>query len=146
MKNIFVLILKQFAFWIFFFAFQRTIFLGYHSDKLVEIDFITILQSFWYAIRIDLSAASYIMVIPFVLLMIQSFMVKLFYTKFITIYTISLVFIFSIMNIADLGLFEEWETKLNMRDLDYLTHPKDAALAVSDAPLLIFSLIFCFNC
>ncbi len=59
--------------WIGYFVFSRTIFLLFYYDKTLELGIETTLKTFLYGLRLDLSFASYLSVIPFFLILISFF-------------------------------------------------------------------------
>lgn len=126
-------------FWILYFLIARLTFITYHLRQFVEIDFVDILKSFGYGLWLDMSIASYLSLIPFILTAISVLwprIVKLIYP----IYSIVLVIITSIMIMADLELFSAWGFRLDASILHYIRSPREAWVSTLSSP--IFLLLF----
>src|ERR1039458_34402 len=74
MKKIIFSFLRQLLFWILFFDFTRVVFLLYNFRLILaeKIGLSNIVGVFWYSLKLDLATAGYIMIFPFLLLLIQS--------------------------------------------------------------------------
>lgn len=133
----------QFIFWILIFAFSRMIFLIYYSGDILSknIDFLSIISVFFYALKLDISTASYILLLPFIILLIQSFYSPKWINYVNKIYTILILFVNALINGGELGIYEEWQTKLNYKALLYLKQPKEAFDSISTSIFLILLLI-----
>jgi len=64
-KNKLLFFLSYFLLWIGYFVFSRMIFLLFYHSKTLELGLETTLKTFLYGLRLDLSFASYLSVIPF---------------------------------------------------------------------------------
>ncbi|MDD5569828.1 MAG: sulfatase-like hydrolase/transferase [Bacteroidales bacterium] len=145
MKQIIISLIKQLVFLLLFFAFARLIFLIYYCIELKGIDFISISAVFVHSLKLDLSTACYILIFPSFLLFVQS----LFNPKWInliskTYYSI-VIFIYSLISSAELGLYEEWKTKLNYKALLYLKHPGEVVSSVSSMQSVVLIALFLFQ-
>ncbi|MCD4747037.1 MAG: sulfatase-like hydrolase/transferase [Bacteroidales bacterium] len=145
MKQILSSLFKQLIFWLLFFAFTRAVFLIYHY-KLIIIEnagFFEIISSFYNALLLDLATTCYILFFPFFLLLIQS----VYHPKWLNIinkiYTAILLLLYSIISATELGIYEEWKTKLHYKALMYLKHPDEIFNTASTGNffLLIFILL-----
>jgi len=146
MKNILKSFGKQILFWLLFFTLTRIIFLIYYSKYLAGIDFISIAAVFWHGLKLDLSTVFYIVSIPFILLTIQSFVHRKWMNKVMLIYTAVIIFVYSIIVTAELGIFDEWHTKLSVKALRYVSHPSEVfnSAATSTFFFLLAILFFLF--
>ncbi|MEI6765422.1 MAG: sulfatase-like hydrolase/transferase [Bacteroidota bacterium] len=134
--------LQQAAFWLLLFAVFRAVFLVYHIPLLSGIPFGNIAASFWFALPLDLSACSYILLLPFLICVIQTFYSPR-WLNYITItYTIIIILIFSGITTAELGVFEEWRTKLHYKALLYLLHPAEIMDTAPTGTFILLGLIF----
>ena len=96
MIKIFASLFRQFVFWLLFFALNRIVFLIYynHLVSLEKPGFGKILAGFWHALRLDIATASYILIIPFSLLLLRSLISSRFF--FIANKTYALIIITAI--------------------------------------------------
>jgi len=141
MVRILTSIIKQFIFWLLFFAMIRFTFLIYNVNFLIKdnIDFVSIVASFWHALKLDISTTCYILIFPFLLLFVQSIYSPKWINYINKVYTIIIVAIYSLISSGELGIYPEWKTKLHFKALTYLRNPAEAY--DSSSTLTFFSLI-----
>lgn len=127
MKKILASFFRQLIFWLLFFAFTRVVFLVYYSQAIESqgIGLAETLLSLFYALKLDLATASYFMVLPFLLLLIQSFWGARIFNLINKVYTFLFLVIYSGISVTELGIYEEWKTKLHYKALLYLNHPDE---------------------
>ncbi len=127
MKTILKSLIKQFIFWLLFFAFLRAIFLIYNYKFLIieDISFCEVIASFWYAINLDIASTCYILLVPFLILLVQSLYCPNWLNIFNKVYTAIILFLYSLLTTAELGIYEEWKTKLHYKALKYLSNPTE---------------------
>ena len=142
MRNILKYFLKLFLFWMLLFLIQRIFFLLFQYDQLPGIGIINILLSGWYALPMDVSMTSYILLFPvlqfFILLVKDLKLIK----GIILSYFIIIIILSAFINIVDLGLFEAWGSKLNNKALSYLAYPEEAIAATAATPIILLTGIF----
>jgi phosphoglycerol transferase MdoB-like AlkP superfamily enzyme len=137
LKNLFVL-LRFFVFWLLFFAITRISFEIYFRGKLKVASAKEIVESFLYAIRLDLSTAAYIAAIPLLVSLIVWFIpgatVKpVIYKTYIWLCLLLVCF----LTILDFNIYQEWSTKVNYRVFDSIIHQFSESLASSgSAPII----------
>ncbi len=146
---------KYFLFWVGYFIVARLIFVLYHFDNTQSIGFQNIIEVFTHGIRLDLSAAGYFSILPFMLYSFSFlFNRKENFGGVIKIYTIVFILISSSLIAADLELFKNWGYRIDDTFLKYLMSPNEAAASVISYPVftlvsifLIFSIvsIYIFN-
>jgi phosphoglycerol transferase MdoB-like AlkP superfamily enzyme len=142
LRQIIFSFLRQYLFWLVFFALCRLVFLIFNLiTHPTAIDFESVL-AFWYALPLDNSAASYLLVFPFLLLFFQSLFPSrsFYYANYV--YNILAIGLLSIISSAELGIFDEWKTKLNYKALTYLERPYE--VIQSTKAWIAFSVIFSF--
>jgi phosphoglycerol transferase MdoB-like AlkP superfamily enzyme len=124
--------------WILLFQLFRILFLTYHFKKTLELPGIIWAQTAWHGLRMDISFAGYILVLPTILI---AFTWKSWrwYNRFISIYTSSVVFLIVLLTIADLEIFRAWGFRIDSTSLHYLKTPVEAWASVSSAP--VFALV-----
>ncbi len=135
--------LKYFFFWVAYFLVARLIFVLYHFKTTQSIGFQNIIGVFTHGIRLDLSAAGYFSVIPFVLFSF-SFLFKRqeIFGGVIRFYTILFILISSSLIATDLELFKNWGYRLDDTFLKYLLSPSEMAASVSSYPVFLLVTIF----
>lgn len=123
--KIFISITKQFVFWMLVFAVSRSVFFVYYSG-ILEIENIPVSEmfaSFWYALPLDIATASYILIIPFLLLFVQS-LYKAGWLNYINLtYTAIILFAYLLITTSEIGIYDEWKTKLHYKALHYISNP-----------------------
>lgn len=129
-------------FWLLFFAVCRLLFLIYHPALLRSLTTNEISLSFLYGLRMDLSFAGYICILPFIIFLLQPIFKSFKGNGIINIYTITLIILFSFFTIADLGLYSAWGYRMDATPLQYLKSPKEMGASISSAPLLLLLFIF----
>lgn len=127
MRKIFSFFLKHILFFIFYFAFIRLIYLLYHLKelKILKIGFYESSASFFYGLRLDLSTSIYFLLIPFLLILLQLIICKDWINKVQKIYLTFILLIYSLLAAAEMGIYEEWKTKMHYKALLYLTNPTE---------------------
>lgn len=126
------------GFWILYFAFARIIFLLFNFDKTKELNSIFELCAiFLYGFKIDLSATGYILSIPTLALILNSFFSRYWFPKFILGYTTILIFLISSIVISDASLYEHWTHKLDIFGMFYLNNFEDVAGFIPSSTILI---------
>lgn len=117
--------IKQFLFWIFFFLLNRLVFMAYHFDKLSGIRFSETIATFYQAIYLDVSTACYLLILPFFLSIFQSLKWQRFFAAINNLYSWIIIVVVSVLVSSELGVYDEWGTKLNAKALMYLEHPSE---------------------
>lgn len=125
--KIFWALIKQFAFWIVFFAITRTIYILYNLRyfALDDIGFGETLASYYHGFQLDLATACYFLIIPFFILLIQSFTKAGWLNTLNKIYMLLVIIVYSLITTTELGIYEEWKTKLHYKAIMYITHPTE---------------------
>jgi phosphoglycerol transferase MdoB-like AlkP superfamily enzyme len=133
---------KQLVFWLIFFAVQRAIFLFYYSYLIrsENIEFGEVLKTFYYALKLDISMASYILIFPMLLLIFQTIIHGKWADYINKIYVAVILLIYMLVSAAEIGIYSEWQTKMSYKGLLYLRHP-DEILNSSSTSVFIF-LVF----
>lgn len=127
MSKLIFALFRQFIFWLMVFFATRTIFLVYYSTSISieEIPFQEILLCFWYALPLDISTACYLMLFPFFLSIVNSFFGFKWINTINLVYTAVFLLIYLLITTTELGIYEEWKTKLQFKALKYLSNPDE---------------------
>lgn len=138
MKESLISLFRQLLFWLLVFAVERLLFLLYFSSLIstAEIPLSEVLKTFYYALMLDISTASYILIIPFLLLLVQLFTKAKWPDIVNRFYTAVVLMVYLLISVVELGLYGEWESKLSFKALIYLRRPDEVFHSVSNALLL----------
>src|SRR5258708_39293641 len=71
------------------------------------------------------------MIFPLLILIVQSIYNHKVFGKINKVYTIIAILLLSIITSVELGLYDEWKTKLNYKALTYLEHPSEVVRTAS---------------
>ncbi len=131
LKNLFVL-LRFYIFWLLFFFINRVSFEVYFRKKLKIANAKEIAETFFYGLRLDLSATAYIAALPLIISIALWFMPPanirvIFYRVYIWICLVLVCF----LTILDFNIFQEWSTKVNYRVFDSIIHQFSESIASS---------------
>jgi len=131
LKSLFSL-LRFYLYWLIIFFITRVTFEIYFRGKLKIASVKEVIESFLYAIRLDLSTSAYITAIPLLVAIIVWFIpaikVKAIWLR---IYVWICLLLISFLTILDLNIFTEWSTKVNYRVFDSIIHQFSESLASS---------------
>ena len=139
-RHIFFL-LKLYLFWVIVFFINRLVFILYFIKDFKPAGVKNTLLSFVYGLRLDFSAAAYLFAVPFLVFIIQMFFRKNFFSSFFKIYAYILVALICLVSAGDLGIYQSWGTRLNMRALSMLVYPTEAFLSMASSPIVVLSTI-----
>jgi phosphoglycerol transferase MdoB-like AlkP superfamily enzyme len=138
----FKFLLIYFLAWIIFFDLMRVVFLCYHFGKTKNLPFITIISSFWYGLRMDMSVAAYI-IAPVCLFVLLSLFIHFFRRLFIyRIYTFIVLLLVALLSFFDLEIYNQWGFRIDATPLKFLSTPREAFASISHLPLLFLCIIF----
>ncbi len=137
LKNNFTFLLSYTFFWVGYFVFARIFFLFYYIEKTKEIGFLNMLKTFFFGFQLDLSFASYLSSIPFLLFAFSKIIASkkiIFVTNFFTYF--SIIFI-SLLLFIDAGLYQAWGIRLDTSLLPYLNTPELMISSASKTQLIL---------
>ncbi|WP_435416011.1 LTA synthase family protein [Polaribacter aestuariivivens] len=146
-KNRLLFNLTYFFLWVGYFVFARLFFLLFNFDKTKDLDIVTILKTFIYGLRLDCSFASYLSIIPFLLIIFTIFFQPKIIEKIIKWYSHILIVLVTIFLLLDVGLYEAWGVRLDTTFFTYLNTPEVMLASVSSFQIILgtlFLVIFSF--
>ncbi len=123
--TLFLQLFKQFIFWLLFFFLNRLIFISYHFAQLKGIGFSEIISTFYHAFYLDVSTACYLIALPFFFIFFQSLKWEKLFSQLNRFYSFLMIIIVSVLVSTELGVYDEWGTKLNAKALTYLAQPSE---------------------
>lgn len=140
-----IFFVRFFVFWLIVFAIDRFLFLFIFHKKLREIPFTEKLSTFYHALRLDLSMAAYLAVIP-LLIFVYCFVTKSTTVNFkwLSIYNKILVILFGLLGVVNFNIYREWGSKVNARAFGFVIDTPNEALASSASSPILLSLFILF--
>ncbi len=142
MKELLKYTSKLFLFWLILFAVQRTVFLAYNFSGLAEVSHSDAILSYWYGLRMDLSASVYLSVLPLLFTFINLFALKKIWIRLSNILTCVFIVVVLITGLLDTGLYAMWGSKLNAKAFSYALSPGEALKSFNAVPVWIFMMLF----
>lgn len=139
-----IFFVRFFIFWLLFFAVDRFIFLFIFHKKLRTIPLGEKLATFYHALRLDLSMAAYLAIIP-LLVFIFWYLGKKSQVNFkwVGVYNKVLLALFCLISIINFNIYREWGNKINAKALSFVVDTPNEALASSaSSPLLLSFFIY----
>lgn len=124
-KSLFLTLIKHYLLWLLLFAFGRTVFLLWNLEELHGISLGEILLAYIKALYVDTSMASYLLALPFLLLLIASLTGKQLFVRINAYLHIALFAAFFLITFSELALYDEWHTKLNYKALWFFQNPSE---------------------
>ncbi|UBM59284.1 sulfatase-like hydrolase/transferase [Marinilongibacter aquaticus] len=125
-----------FGFWVVYFLAARVLFLSYHIDQTKLLSLETLAGVFWHGIRMDMSMAGYLCLLPFLWIAFSNFIKKSIFENTLFSYTLILVFIITLIVVVDLEVYSVWDYRLDATPLNYLKTPKEAFVSVQSSPVV----------
>ena len=135
------LLFRYFIFWMTFFWLAKVIFLisNFEQTRLLSIS--EVFGIFGYGLKMDISTACYLLVIPALLLLFQNVIPSRFLNRFLFIYTISFLVVAAFLAVLDLGLYPHWGTRVNITAFNYIDDPVAMSASVSIVNVLVGLLL-----
>lgn len=106
------------------FVLQKVTFMLYNIDMAKDVPFFACLDALWHGLRLDVTTACYLMVLP-VLLTVASFFVDLPMRRILVPYYILIALVFTLAFAVDTVLYSYWGSKPDANDLIYAAKPKE---------------------
>lgn len=122
---------QYFIFWLVYFALARGIFLGFYYHKTAELDWNTILGTFGYGLKLDISFTGYLCLIPFLLLTLSVFLPQKFLKLTLKGYTFLVLVVINLFMLIDVILYKSWGVRIDDTLLNYINTPKIMLASVS---------------
>jgi phosphoglycerol transferase MdoB-like AlkP superfamily enzyme len=142
MKERLKFLLYYFCFWVLFFMVARVLFLGFHVENSKVLTLETVYFIFKNGIKMDLSMAGYLSILPFLFVSFSNFIKKSRVENWIFSYTFICVFVLTLIIVIDLQVFNVWNYRLDTTPLKYLKTPREAFASMSGVPF--WALLTCF--
>lgn len=128
---------KYFIFWLIFFWLGKMLFLVFNFSQSRQLSFTEILGVFGYGLKMDVSTACYLLIVPGLLLAFVNLIALRLANRFIWVYTLFFLFIGSFLAVLDLGLYPHWGTRVNITAFNYIDDPVAMSASVSFGDLIL---------
>ncbi|MGB3080812.1 MAG: hypothetical protein WBB31_17150, partial [Saprospiraceae bacterium] len=133
-------ILQLVLFWLVIFALFRFIFLAFHLTTIAHNGILPAMHSVVAGIRLDLSTISFLIFPSFLFWVLQQFSKHRLISGLNNIYTISVLFIISLLAVSNIKMYHEWGALLNFGVFDYIAHPREVLTFISTTQLILLIL------
>jgi phosphoglycerol transferase MdoB-like AlkP superfamily enzyme len=134
-------LLRYIAFWFLYFSLLRIAFLAYHSSETASLSAGTIGGLLLRGARMDISAASYVSLVPVILLAFAPIFPARALALVLRVYTCLAIFLAALLATVDLELFSKWGSRVDSTLLPYFRTPREAAASAGSSPIALLALI-----
>ncbi len=140
MKKRLIAILAYSLFWLVFFFFARLFFIATHSREAFQFSAGALAATFLHGIKLDISATSYILILPMLLMIPGIYFNGKWFNRFLFWYTSLIIIISSVIVVADTLLYKYWGFRMDYTALQYLNTPKEVVASVTFLQIFLVSL------
>jgi phosphoglycerol transferase MdoB-like AlkP superfamily enzyme len=137
--------IRFFLFWLLFFFIDRLIFLFIYHSKIANLPFNEVAATFYHALRLDLSMAAYLVLIPlfsYIFWLLNGR--KVIHLGWLGVYNKVMLILFSILSVVNFNIYREWGTKVNAKALEFAVGSPNEALASSASSPIGLSVAMLF--
>jgi len=124
-----------------FFWLAKVFFLMSNLEQTSQLSMTEILGIFGYGIKMDISTACYLLIVPGLLLSLRVFISSQSVNRFFWRYTLVFLIIAAFLVVLDLGLYPHWGTRVNITAFNYIDDPVAMGASVSVGDVLLGLLI-----
>ena len=132
---------RYIAFWFLFFFLLRVAFLVYHRAESASLGAGTIAGVLLRGARMDISAASYLALVPVILLAFAPVIRERILALVLRAYSYLAIFIAALLATVDFELFSKWGSRVDSTLLPYLRTPREAAASAESSPVALLALL-----
>jgi len=133
--------LQYFLFWMIFFLIAKALFLIWNFETTSHLSVSEISGIFWHGLKMDISIACYLLILPGLLLVLRIFLPSTFVNRFVYGYTLIFLIVASMLVVLDLGLYPHWGTRVNVTIFNYIGDPVAVGASVSFSDVLLGLLL-----
>lgn len=133
-----------FVYYMLLFAVCRLIFLVYFFNIVTKESTGVLFQSLWQAIPLDVSAASYLLIIPVLLLLCGSYLSNNIYGTLLKSYLVVTTVAIVLLSTAEIGVYREVHVKVYFNLLTHLLHFTELFRSISYSLLFAILGLFAF--
>ncbi len=129
------------VFILYFFIFYRTVFILYNGSSFTDANIETLLLTYLYGLKLDLSFSGYMMLIPSLILTVSSVIGPKISSRMLAGSITLILAAVSIIEIIDLEVYSYWGEKFDAMHLKYLDNPEQITNSIT-FKTLVFPLLF----
>ncbi len=142
MKKRIIGFVLYFLFWLAFFEFTRVYFLVLQHKEASSYSLATILMTFVYGFRLDISTVSYLILVPLLAFMPWLYFPGKWYKHFLKTYSFIIIVVVSGIVVSDARIYNFWAYRLEFSSLVYIKNPADAAASLRKGEILLYLVPF----
>ena len=136
-----IFFVRFFLLWLLFFAVDRFVFMFIFHKKLRDIPLGEKIYTYYHALRLDLSMAAYLAVIPLLVFIFWYFTKKQTINfAWVSIYNKVLIILFGFFSIVNFNTYREWGSKINYSAVAPIIFTPKEAIASSGTSPFMFSM------
>ena len=124
-------LLKLFVILLAIFVVQKIIFMLVNMGHVDGAPFSECLSVLWHGLRLDIVTASYILILPTLVLLVSCFCKRFALRQILRPYFILISIVVTVVFCADMVLYLFWGAKIDANDLIYAAKPKDMLASVT---------------
>ena len=129
-------------FWIALFEFARIYFLAVQHEEASIYSSSTILKTFLYGIKLDISTACYLMLLPLLIFIPWLWFPGKWYKHFLKTYSFIVIAVISGIVVSDARIYNFWAYRLEFSSLAYIKDPADAAASLRKGEMMLYLIPF----
>lgn len=141
LRHIFFQIIKLLFFWIVVFDFQRILFSIHNWDKFKDVSWVDWFLSFVYSIRLDLSMAAYLTIVPLIILIVRFVQPSKWSRKLFVGVLFFEAIMCALIHSGEINAYPEWNHKLTSRVFMHLANP-DEVFRTADYSMTIWFAVY----
>jgi hypothetical protein len=130
-----------FAFWAVYFEAARAVFLMYQWRDTARLSAAEIAGSFLLGLKLDLSAAAFITMLPLCLVARAGFIPNRIIRRILGVYSTVCIAVVALAMTTDLQMFRAWGHRIDAPSLYYLSSPREAFASAAGSPLPLLAMI-----
>lgn len=149
MLDSFKFLLRLLLFWLIVFSVNRLVFIFATLHLVSGIPYSEVFYAIVSGLKLDLATSASYLLLPFLLLFIYSVFSKPVFIRLNHISNYIIIIIYNLISFGEIGLYQEWRTKLNIQALLHFQNPAEVFNSTSwqlillfVIPLLLFSFVY----
>jgi phosphoglycerol transferase MdoB-like AlkP superfamily enzyme len=127
-------------FWLAFFFVARLFFILFQNHSAFQNSIGSLLRTFWYGAKLDISTVGYYLLIPVLFLIAGVYFNGKWYRIITRWYSYVLIVFSSIIVVSDANLYSYWGFRMDYTPMLYLKTPEEAIASVSTFKIIMFLL------
>lgn len=142
MKKKILFLIITFLAWLPVFAIQKPLFMLYNHSLAAGSSITDYLNVIWYGLKLDMTVAGYLTIIPLIITIISIYFPSRIYRKILNLYFLIISIAVSLIFAVDMALYQYWGFRLDSTLFFYMQSPKDAMASVPVGQGLFQVLVF----